>query len=59
MKIKTLLLTSLVLVTLDHQKYFKIDVQVDASDYGIDAVLLQEVHNRLTNINTTIPHARK
>ena len=66
--IKTLLLTGRLLVTQDYQKYFKL--HVDASDYGAGVILLQEVHNRLiiqsvisrrnlTNINTTIPHARK
>ena len=40
MKIKTLLLTAPVLVTPDYQKPFKL--QVDASDYGAGAVLLQE-----------------
>ena len=40
MKIKTLLLTAPVLIMPDYQKPFKL--QVDASDYGAGAVLLQE-----------------
>ena len=40
MKIKSLFLTAPILVTLNYQKPFKL--QVDASDYAAGAVLLQE-----------------
>ena len=45
MKIKSLLLTAPILVTLNYQKPFK--VQVDASDYAAGAVLLQESVQRI------------
>ena len=65
MKIKTLLLTAPVLIMPDYQKPFKL--QVDASDYGAGAVLLQEGAEEidltslrnLTNINGTIPHVKR
>lgn len=44
-RIKNLLLAAPVLMTLDYQKPFKL--QVDASDYGAGAVLLQESQTKI------------